>query len=182
MPTVSAQVIYYLSGLTCTDENFTQKAGAQRKAAELGVALVAPDTSPRGLGIEGEDDRCGSMRALPRLPCHSACPVGCDALAFGRVGCEQIHRLWHQAASCHPRSCSAHVVQPRSWDFGTGAGFYLDATAPKWQRYRMYSYITRELPAVIAATAPELDLGNVRVHAVCCVCLRWVWTCVGCLV
>lgn len=99
-------VIYYLSGLTCTDENFTQKAGAQRKAAELGVALVAPDTSPRGLGIEGEDD---------------------------------------------------------GWDFGTGAGFYLDATVPKWQRYRMYSYITRELPAVLRATAAELDLENASI-------------------
>ncbi len=45
-----------MSGLTCTDENFIQKAGAQRKAAELGLALIAPDTSPRGLGIPGEAD------------------------------------------------------------------------------------------------------------------------------
>ncbi len=52
----STQIVYYLSGLTCTDENFIQKAGAQRKAAELGLALVAPDTSPRGLGIPGEDE------------------------------------------------------------------------------------------------------------------------------
>lgn len=51
------QVVYYLSGLTCTDENFTQKAGAQRVAAQLGLAIVAPDTSPRGLGVPGEDDR-----------------------------------------------------------------------------------------------------------------------------
>lgn len=58
------QVLYYLSGLTCTDENFMLKAGAQRKAAELGVALVAPDTSPRGLGIEGEDDRCGGVQCV----------------------------------------------------------------------------------------------------------------------
>lgn len=50
------QVVYYLSGLTCTDENFIQKAGAQRKAAELGLALVAPDTSPRGVGVPGEAD------------------------------------------------------------------------------------------------------------------------------
>lgn len=99
-------VIYFLSGLTCTDENFTQKAGAQRKAAELGVGLVAPDTSPRGLGIEGEED---------------------------------------------------------SWDFGTGAGFYVDATAEKWQRYRMYSYITQELPAVLRATTPELDVGTASI-------------------
>lgn len=51
-----APILLFLSGLTCTDENFTQKAGAQRAAAEQGIALVAPDTSPRGLGIEGEDD------------------------------------------------------------------------------------------------------------------------------
>ena len=54
-------VVYYLSGLTCTDENFMQKAGAQRSAAALGLALVAPDTSPRGLGIEGEEDRCAGV-------------------------------------------------------------------------------------------------------------------------
>lgn len=56
-------VVYYLSGLTCTDENFTQKAGAQRVAAELGIALVAPDTSPRGAGVEGEDDSWGAQIA-----------------------------------------------------------------------------------------------------------------------
>ncbi|CAD7696564.1 unnamed protein product [Ostreobium quekettii] len=50
------QVIFYLSGLTCTDENFINKAGAQRLASELGIALVAPDTSPRGLNVEGESD------------------------------------------------------------------------------------------------------------------------------
>jgi S-formylglutathione hydrolase len=54
--TTVLQVILYLSGLACTNENFIIKAGAQRCAAELGVALVAADTSPRGLGIEGEDD------------------------------------------------------------------------------------------------------------------------------
>lgn len=98
-------VVWYLSGLTCTDDNFIQKAGAQRHAAELGLALVAPDTSPRGLGIEGEDD---------------------------------------------------------SWDFGTGAGFYVDATADKWKNYRMYSYILRELPQVLR-TLPGLDLDNASI-------------------
>ena len=86
-------VLWYLSGLTCTEENFTVKAGAQRYAAEHGVMLVAPDTSPRGAGIDGEDD---------------------------------------------------------SYDFGSGAGFYVDATRPPWDKnYRMYSYITEELPALI---------------------------------
>lgn len=67
--TARRQVVYYLSGLTCTDENFTLKAGAQRTAAELGLALVAPDTSPRGLNIEGEEDRWvgGCVALLPRL-------------------------------------------------------------------------------------------------------------------
>ena len=94
-------VIYYLSGLTCTDENFIQKAGAQRKAAELGVALVAPDTSPRGLGVAGESD---------------------------------------------------------SWDFGVGAGFYVNATEEKWQNWRMYDYVVDELPALLSESFPEVYL------------------------
>jgi S-formylglutathione hydrolase len=88
-------VLYFLSGLTCTEENFMVKAGAQQFAAKYGVMLVAPDTSPRGRGIPGEED---------------------------------------------------------DWDFGTGAGFYVDATEAPWsQYYRMYSYITQELPELIAA-------------------------------
>jgi S-formylglutathione hydrolase len=91
-------VLYWLSGLTCTEENFVVKAGAQRMAAELGLAIVAPDTSPRGLAYPGEDD---------------------------------------------------------SYDFGTGAGFYVDATVEPWSRgYRMYSYINEELPALVAAAFP----------------------------
>jgi S-formylglutathione hydrolase len=91
-------VLYWLSGLTCTEENFIVKAGAQRVAAALGLAIVVPDTSPRGLGIPGEGD---------------------------------------------------------SYDFGLGAGFYVDATEAPWSRgYRMYSYITQELPADVAATFP----------------------------
>ncbi len=91
-------VLYWLSGLTCTEENFIVKAGAQRVAAELGVAIIAPDTSPRGLGYPGEDD---------------------------------------------------------SYDFGTGAGFYLDATEAPWSGgYRMYSYVAEELPALVADELP----------------------------
>ena len=91
-------VLYWLSGLTCTEENFIVKAGAQRVAAALGLAIVVPDTSPRGLGIPGEGD---------------------------------------------------------SYDFGLGAGFYVDATEAPWSRgYRMYSYITEELAADVASTFP----------------------------
>lgn len=90
--------LYYLAGLTCTEETFVIKAGAQRLAAELGLVLVACDTSPRGLGHPGEDD---------------------------------------------------------DWDFGTGAGFYLDATQVPWsQGYRMGSYVNLELPALIEAQFP----------------------------
>ncbi len=86
-------VVYYLAGLTCTEETATIKAGAQRLAAEQGLMLVMPDTSPRGAGIEGEDD---------------------------------------------------------DWDFGTAAGFYLDATSEPWSKnYRMYSYVTEELRSLI---------------------------------
>lgn len=88
--------LFWLSGLTCTEENFTVKAGAQRVAAELGMMIVAPDTSPRG------DD-------VPDM-------------------------------------------NPKTYDFGKGAGFYLDATEAPWAtHYRMYSYIADELPALIAA-------------------------------
>ena len=86
-------VLYWLSGLTCTEDNFIVKAGAQRVAAELGVAIVVPDTSPRGLGYPGEAD---------------------------------------------------------AYDFGLGAGFYVDATKAPWSEgYRMYSYVTNELPAYV---------------------------------
>lgn len=92
--------LYWLSGLTCTDENFLTKAGAQKRAADLGVALIMPDTSPRGAGIEGEDD---------------------------------------------------------AYDFGTGAGFYVDAVRPKWRdHYNMYSYVTKELPQVVAREFSEI--------------------------
>jgi S-formylglutathione hydrolase len=91
-------VLYFFSGLTCTEENFTVKAGAQRVAAELGLMLVVPDTSPRNTGIAGEAD-------------------------------------------------DEH--------FGAGAGFYLDATQAPWSKhFNMYSYITKELPALIGAHFP----------------------------
>lgn len=103
-------VLYWLSGLTCTEENFMAKAGAQRVAAELGLMLVAPDTSPRGAGIAGEED---------------------------------------------------------DWDFGSGAGFYVDATAEPWSRhYRMYSYVRDELPALIEANFPaQPDLCAISGHS-----------------
>jgi S-formylglutathione hydrolase len=91
-------VLYYLAGLTCNEETFMIKAGAQRLAAELGLMLVAPDTSPRGVSLHGDSE---------------------------------------------------------SWDFGVAAGFYLDATQAPWAaHYRMYSYITRELPALIEQSFP----------------------------
>lgn len=89
--------LVYLAGLTCTEETFAMKAGAQRVAAEEGLILIAPDTSPRGAGVPGESD---------------------------------------------------------SWDFGVGAGFYVDATEAPWsQRYRMYSYV-HELVALVQRELP----------------------------
>ena len=90
-------VVTYLSGLTCTEENVTVKAGAQRWAAELGLLLVCPDTSPRG----------------------------------------------------------PEVADDETYDLGTGAGFYVDATEPPWSRhYRMYSYVTEDLARTVAANFP----------------------------
>ena len=101
--------LLFLSGLTCTDENFITKAGAQRKAAEKGVALVCPDTSPRGANIEGEDE---------------------------------------------------------SYDFGSGAGFYVDATEDKWSKhYNMYSYVTKELPTVLGGIKELSDKCSVFGHS-----------------
>ncbi len=92
-------VLYWLSGLSCTDENFMQKAGAQRLAAELGLIIVAPDTSPRGPEVPGDPDG--------------------------------------------------------GWDFGLGAGFYLNATQAPWaSHYRMHDYVVDELPALIEAHFP----------------------------
>ena len=86
--------LIWLAGLTCSEETFAIKAGAQRVAAELGLMLVTPDTSPRATGVEGAD---------------------------------------------------------ASWDFGTAAGFYIDATNEPWARHwRMESYLTQELPALLA--------------------------------
>jgi S-formylglutathione hydrolase len=94
-------VLFYLAGLTCTEETFAIKAGAQRVAAELGLMLVTPDTSPRGTGIADAD---------------------------------------------------AH------WDFGHGAGFYLDATQQPWARhFRMESWVTQELRTLIASKFPARD-------------------------
>lgn len=99
-------ILYFLSGLTCTEENVTAKAGAQRYAAEHGLALVAPDTSPRGLDLPGEHD---------------------------------------------------------DWDFGSGAGFYVDATESPWSaHYRMYEYVTEELPRALESSQP-LDIARASV-------------------
>ncbi len=90
--------LVYLAGLTCNEETFVTKAGAQRVAAELGLALIAPDTSPRGANVPGEAD---------------------------------------------------------SWDFGVGAGFYLDATQAPWAKnLRMESYITQELLPLLTGALP----------------------------
>jgi S-formylglutathione hydrolase len=92
-------VVWYLSGLTCTHANVTEKGEYRGTCAELGLILVAPDTSPRGEGVPGD-------------------PAG-------------------------------------AWDFGLGAGFYVDATQPPFARnYRMWSYVTKELPELVAAQFP----------------------------
>ena len=106
----SLPVLYWLSGLTCTDENFMQKAGAQRMAAELGLVIVAPDTSPRG--PEVPDDAEGA------------------------------------------------------WDFGLGAGFYLNATQQPWARhYQMHDYVVHELPALVEAHFPVSQRRGISGHS-----------------
>ncbi|RZC82937.1 hypothetical protein C5167_045722 [Papaver somniferum] len=105
-PSHKFPVLYWLSGLTCSDENFIVKSGAQRAASSEGVALIAPDTSPRGLGVEGEAD---------------------------------------------------------SWDFGVGAGFYLNATQEKWKNWRMYDYVVKELPKVLSENFEQIDTSRASI-------------------
>merc|ERR1712226_1646141 len=91
-------VLYYLSGLTCTDENARTKSHFAQEAGRVGLAVVFSDTSPRGITIEGQDD---------------------------------------------------------SYDFGSGAGFYLNATTDKWSKhYNMYDYVTKELPEMVSKLFP----------------------------
>ncbi|KIW56250.1 S-formylglutathione hydrolase [Exophiala xenobiotica] len=98
----------WLSGLTCTGDNCAEKGFFQHGASKKGIAVLYPDTSPRGIGIKGEDD---------------------------------------------------------AYDFGTGAGFYVDATADPWSKnYKMYSYITDELPkTVFSAFADQIDSSRVSI-------------------
>jgi S-formylglutathione hydrolase len=102
-------VLYYLAGLTCTEETFPIKAGAQRVAAGLGLMLVAPDTSPRHTGIPAE---------------------------------------------------------AADWEFGAGAGFYVDATVAPWSRHwRMFTYVTEELPALVRACFPAGEAQGIFGHS-----------------
>lgn len=101
--------LYWLSGLTCTEDNFIQKAGAIRHAAEEGIALICPDTSPRGTEIEGEHE---------------------------------------------------------GWDFGSGAGFYVNATQEKWSKnYNMYQYVTEELTSLVESELPVTASKSIFGHS-----------------
>ena len=104
-------VLYYLSGLTCTHANVTEKGEYRRVCAELGLILVAPDTSPRGEGVADDADS--------------------------------------------------------AYDFGLGAGFYVDATQPPFaDNYRMWSYVTEELPALLEAQFPaDMDRQSIMGHS-----------------
>jgi S-formylglutathione hydrolase len=106
--TEKVPALYWLSGLTCTDENFSVKAGAQRVAAELGIALIIPDTSPRG----------------------------------------------------------ELVANDPAYDLGQGAGFYVNATEAPWTaHYRMYDYISRELPAILPTVLPLSQVKSISGHS-----------------
>ena len=102
-------VLWCLAGLTCTEENFSVKAGAQRMAAELGLMLVMPDTSPRGEGVADSPD----------------------------------------------------------YDLGQGAGFYVDATEAPWApHFRMWSYVTDELPTIVGANfAADMSRQGITGHS-----------------
>lgn len=101
-------VVWFLAGLTCNDENFTSKAGAQRVAAELGLVLIMPDTSPRGEGVANDE----------------------------------------------------------GYDLGQGAGFYLNATQQPWaSHFRMFDYLSNELPALIADNFKVSERQSIMGHS-----------------
>jgi len=103
-------VVYWLSGLTCTDENFSQKAGAFQAACDHQVVLVMPDTSPRGDGVPDED--------------------------------------------------------PKVYDFGVGAGFYLNAITEKYKKhYNMYDYVVKELPDLVESSFDVAPLRSISGHS-----------------
>lgn len=113
LPSISAKQrvpsLYWLSGLTCNEDNFIHKAGVFQSAEKAGIAVICPDTSPRGAGIDGEDE---------------------------------------------------------NWDFGSGAGFYVNATEPSWrEHYKMYDYVTKELPEICENELPITDLRSVSGHS-----------------
>ncbi|XP_055904266.1 S-formylglutathione hydrolase [Eupeodes corollae] len=106
---IACPVLYFLSGLTCTHENFIHKSGVQKYAAEKGLCIVNPDTSPRDVKVPGEDD---------------------------------------------------------SYDFGSGAGFYVDATEEPWSKnYQMFSYINKELIELINANLPVTKKQSITGHS-----------------
>jgi len=108
--TEKVPALYWLSGLTCTDENFSSKAGAQRVAAELGIALIIPDTSPRGEGVPDDTNQ--------------------------------------------------------AYDFGLGAGFYVNATQAPWnQHYHMYDYIVQELRELVEKELPVTQRRAISGHS-----------------
>lgn len=101
--------LYWLSGLTCNEDNFIQKAGACKYAADHGIALICPDTSPRGANVAGEDD---------------------------------------------------------SWDFGSAAGFYVNATTEGWStNYNMYEYVTKELIGLVESELPVSSKRSIFGHS-----------------
>ncbi|KAL8672937.1 MAG: hypothetical protein Q9168_002612 [Polycauliona sp. 1 TL-2023] len=106
-PLHKVPLLVYLAGLTCTGDNGAEKGFFQHAASQKGIAVLYPDTSPRGLKIQGEDD---------------------------------------------------------SYDFGSGAGFYVDATKEPWSKgYKMYSYITSELPKTVFSAFEQIDGSRVSI-------------------
>lgn len=108
--TEKVPALFWLSGLTCTDQNFVTKAGAQRAAAEHGIAIICPDTSPRGDDVPDDPEQ--------------------------------------------------------AWDFGLGAGFYVNATQQPWsQHYQMYDYVVNELPSLLSELPIDIAKLSISGHS-----------------
>ncbi|GJT16930.1 S-formylglutathione hydrolase [Tanacetum coccineum] len=127
-PNNNVNVLYWLSGLTCTDENFIAKSGAQRVASTEGIALIVPDTSPRKSAFY-------SVRNLLHMCGYQ----------------------WRKRRGLNVEG------ESDSYDFGVGAGFFLNATVEKWKNWQMYDYVVKELPQLLSENFPQLDTSRASI-------------------
>ncbi|CAL5431019.1 unnamed protein product [Camellia sinensis] len=166
-------VLYWLSGLTCTDENFIAKSGAQRIASSEGIALVAPDTSPRG------ECRGSNLDSVINMMRHTAFQYSEDTQwamkpEHGGLNVEGEADNWDFGVDHYGMTLEMCFLQllpnfgfsrsnGKPLEMLLGAGFYLNATQEKWKNWRMYDYVVKELPKLLSENFPQLDTSRASI-------------------